>query len=52
MLLLPEAIQDCLPEGHLAHFIIDTVDTLDLNAFHALPATTRTARATSHSTRP
>jgi transposase len=35
MLLLPEAIQDWLPEGHLAHFIGDTVDTLDLSAFHA-----------------
>lgn len=35
MLLLPEAIQDWLPDGHLAHFINDTVDTLDLNAFHA-----------------
>lgn len=27
MLLLPEAIQDWLPEGHLPHFISDTVDT-------------------------
>ena len=35
MLLLPEAIQDWLAEGHLAHFIGDTVDTLDLSAFHA-----------------
>jgi transposase len=35
MLLLPEAIQDWLPEGHLAHFISDTVDMLDLRAFHA-----------------
>ena len=35
MLLLPEAIQDWLPEGHLAHFIGDTVDTLDLSAFDA-----------------
>ena len=35
LLLLPEAIQDWLPEGHLAHFIGDTVDTLDLGAFHA-----------------
>jgi len=34
MLLLPESIQDWLPEGHLAHFISDTVDTLDLSAFH------------------
>src|SRR6185295_5822922 len=35
LLLLPEAMQDWLPEGHLAHFISDTVDTLDLSAFHA-----------------
>jgi transposase len=35
MLLLPEAIQDWLPQGHLAHFISDTVDTLELSAFHA-----------------
>lgn len=35
LLLLPEAIQDWLPEGHLAHFISDTVDMLDLSAFHA-----------------
>lgn len=35
MLLLPEAIQDWLPEGHLAHFISDAVDMLDLSAFHA-----------------
>lgn len=35
MLLLPEAMQDWLPEGHLAHFISDTVDTLELSAFHA-----------------
>lgn len=35
MLLLPEAIQDWLPEGHLAHFVSDTVDTLDLGVFHA-----------------
>ena len=35
MLLLPESLQEWLPEGHLAHFISDTVDTLDLGAFHA-----------------
>jgi transposase len=34
LLLLPEAIQDWLPEGHLAHFISDTVYTLELSAFH------------------
>jgi transposase/predicted transcriptional regulator len=34
MLLLPEALQEWLPEGHLAHFISDAVDGLDLSAFH------------------
>jgi transposase len=34
-MLLPEALQDWLPEGHLAYFISDTVDGLDLEAFHA-----------------
>jgi transposase len=34
-MLLPEALQDGLPEGHLAYFISDTVDGLDLQAFHA-----------------
>ncbi|OXC73061.1 Mobile element protein [Caballeronia sordidicola] len=34
-LLLPHALQDWLPEGHLAYFISDTVDSLDLSAFHA-----------------
>jgi transposase len=35
MLLLPEALQEWLPEGHLAHFVSDAVDGLDLSAFHA-----------------
>ena len=35
MLLLPQALQDWLPQDHLAHFISDTVDSLDLSAFHA-----------------
>ena len=34
-MLLPEALQDWLPEGHLAYFISDTVDGLELSAFHA-----------------
>jgi transposase len=34
-MLLPHALQDWLPEGHLAYFISDTVDSLDLAAFHA-----------------
>lgn len=33
--LLPSALQDWLPEGHLAYFISDTVDSLNLGAFHA-----------------
>jgi transposase len=33
--LLPSALQDWLPQGHLAYFINDTVDNLDLSAFHA-----------------
>ncbi len=33
--LLPCALQEWLPQGHLAYFISDTVDNLDLNAFHA-----------------
>jgi transposase len=34
-MLLPHALQDWLPEGHLAYYISDTVDALDLGAFHA-----------------
>ena len=33
--LLPSALQDWLPQGHLAYFINDTVDSLDLSAFDA-----------------
>ena len=33
--LLPHALQDWLPQGHLAYFINDTVDSLNLQAFHA-----------------
>ena len=32
--LLPCALQDWLPEGHLAYFISDTVDSLNVGAFH------------------
>ena len=35
MLLLPESLQQWLHEGHLAHFISDAVDGLDLGAFDA-----------------
>ena len=33
--LLPSALQDWLPQGHLAYFINDTVDSLNLSSFHA-----------------
>ncbi len=33
-LLLPPSLKDWLPEGHLVYFISDTVDRLDLHAFH------------------
>ena len=34
-MLLPAVLQDWLPAGHLAYFIHDTVDALDLKAFYA-----------------
>jgi transposase len=34
-LLLPPSLQDWLPEGHLARFVADVVDTLDLTAIYA-----------------
>lgn len=49
LMLLPASLQDWLPEGHLAYFISDTVDALELRAFHARYA--GAARATSPSTR-
>lgn len=33
--LLPDALQDWLPEGHSPSFISDSVDSLELSAFHA-----------------
>ena len=47
-MLMPEALQDWLPEGRLAYLISDTVDGLDLQAFHVRYA--GGARATSRST--
>ena len=32
-LLLPQSLQEWLPAGHLAHYINDTIDALDLSAF-------------------
>lgn len=34
-MLLPHALQDWLPDGHLAYYISDTIDSLDLSAFHS-----------------
>ncbi len=33
--LLPPSLQDWLPEGHLARFVADLVETLDLSAMYA-----------------
>ena len=33
-LLLPPTLRDWLPEGHLAHFVSDTLDQLDLRVFN------------------
>ncbi len=33
-LLLPPSPSDWLAEGHLAHFISDMIDQLDLSAFY------------------
>jgi transposase len=35
-LLLPPSLRDWLPEGHLAYFVADVVDQLDLWAIHAV----------------
>src|SRR5208337_5663385 len=35
MLLLPPSLLDWVPEGHLAHFILDVVERLDLSAIYA-----------------
>src|SRR5689334_14791870 len=35
VMLLPAALQDWLPKGHLAYFISDAINALDLSAFFA-----------------
>jgi transposase len=35
MLLLPPSLLDWLPQGHLAHFILDVVEQLDLSKIYA-----------------
>jgi transposase len=34
-LLLPPSLREWLPEGHLAWFVLDAVDAIDLRAFYA-----------------
>ena len=34
-LLLPHSLREWLPEDHLAHFVSETIDALDLSAFYA-----------------
>ena len=34
-LLLPPSLHDWLPEKHLARFLVDVVDALDLSAIYA-----------------
>ena len=34
-LLLPPSLEDWLPEGHLARFVAEVVETLDLSAIYA-----------------
>src|SRR5437016_13558678 len=35
-LLLPPNLRDWLPEGHLAHFVSDVLDQLDLSAIESV----------------
>src|SRR5260370_36344504 len=35
-LLLPPSLREWLPENHLAYFVSDVVDQLDLSAMHAV----------------
>src|SRR2546422_11709299 len=35
LLLLPPSLQDWLPEGHLARFVAEVVEALDLSAIYA-----------------
>ena len=36
LLLLPPSLRDWLPEGHLAHFVVDMVDELDISAIETV----------------
>jgi hypothetical protein len=35
-LLLPTSLSEWLPEDHLAYFISDAIEAMDLETFHAL----------------
>jgi hypothetical protein len=48
--LLPNALQDWLPEEQLAYYISDVIDSLELSAF--MLGTKAVDRATSRLTRP
>ena len=37
-LLLPPSLQEWLPDGHLARFIADVTEQLDLSAIYGRPA--------------
>lgn len=47
-LLLPPSLDEWLPPDHLSHFISDTVDHLDLSAFHAAYDLTRRGNQPYH----
>jgi len=34
MYLLPASLEDWLPEGHLAWFILDAVEAIDISKFY------------------
>ena len=60
-LLFPPSLDDWLPEGHLARFLVDVVSALDLSAIYAsdgrgqseyAPATSPTLTAASCRTEP
>lgn len=47
-LLLPPSLDEWLPAGHLSHFVSETVDLLDLSAFHARYDLTRRGNQPYH----
>jgi len=47
-MLPPASLQDWLPKGHLAYFISDTGDALDLGAFYARDASGRARNQLFH----